>query len=204
MAEAPEIPLEDATATVRALLEAAKASRNPARNVALVRLMADVGIRPAEAANLSWGALLGPDGRLSGHCRWPAVKKGARRDVNLSPATLAALSDLLAGTSPSPQDRVFVSEFKHNGRNGSFSAASMTGLLRDLGRAAGLRISAYSLRHLALASEARAVIAAGGHGGDLLNFSGHKSLSSVQAYLDACSKTRAACDDARAQRAATY
>jgi integrase len=182
------------------LLAAAGTSRSPARDVALVRFTAETGARPCELAALTWRSFVDAGGTLTGRARWQTAKRGAVRDVALSEPTLKAIAALYGRVAGrvSLDAPVFTSE-----RRSAFKAQSMRHHLRSLAGKAGLSCSGYSLRHMALSEEAKAVIAAGGTGATLMRFSGHKSLSSVQHYLDAHDATIAECDRARAQRA-TY
>lgn len=186
---------------VSRLILAAQSTRNPRRDVALVRLLAETGARPCELASMTWRALVDASGSLTARCKWQTAKRGAVRDIPLSQPTLEAIAKLysrLAGKADLDSP-VFVSE-----RRNAFKAQSMRAHLKSLAAKAGLDASGYSLRHLAFDSEAKAVIEEGGTGQDLLNFSGHKALTSVQPYLDRHSSIAKACDARRANRVAGY
>jgi len=186
---------------VSKLIDAARMSRYPARDVALVRFLAETGARPIELARLTWRAFCDAEGKFTGRASWQTAKRGGRRDVAMSAATVEALMDLkarVAGRDPL-DGHVFRTE-----RNGPFAAQSMRAHLKTIAKRAGLHASGYSLRHLSFDAEAKAVVAAGGTGAALLGFTGHKSLSSVQHYLDAHDATRQATDAARASRCASY
>ncbi len=181
------------------LLAAAGTGRSPARDVALVRFLAETGPRPVELAALTWRAFVDASGALTGRAKWQTAKRGAVRDVALSEPTQRALGTLYARVAGRVvlDEAVFVTE-----RRAAFKAQSMRAHLKALAAKAGLTASGYSLRHAAFDAEARAVIAAGGTGATLMHFSGHKSLSSVQHYLDAHDAVAAECEKARAKRAA--
>lgn len=187
---------------VTALLAAAKDSRHSARDYALVRLLVDVGMRPTEAASLTWGALVDAEGQLTGRCVWRAAKRGKIRDLELSSSTLEALEALRTKESEfglKLHDPVFLTE-----RNGRFADQSMRVLLKTLAAKAGLQASGYSIRHLVFDGVAQTVVQAGGSGADLLAFTGHRSLASVGHYLDKHSKVQDAIAKARADRCAAY
>jgi integrase len=186
---------------VSRLLMAAASARNPRRDVALVRFAAETGARPVELASLTWRAFVDAAGSLTGRARWQTAKGGKVRDVGLSEPLQQAIATLyarVAGKAP-VDSPVFLSE-----RRGAFKAQSMRAHLKAIATRAGLNASGYSLRHMAFDAEARAVAESGGTGATLLAFTGHKSLTSVQHYLDVHDAAVAACDTARAKRVAAY
>jgi len=185
---------------VSRLLLAAQSGRNPRRDSALIRFAAETGARPSELAALTWRALLDAGGTLTGRAVWQTCKRGAVRDVALSEPLQRALAALYSTGRRRPFDSpVFLSN-----RRGAFKPQSMRAHLKALAAKAGLDASGYSLRHLAFDAEARDVLAAGGTGATLLGFTGHKSLSSVQHYLDRNSAVAAEVEASRHQRATRW
>ncbi len=193
-----------APADLSALLAAARETRHAIRDTALAYMLCDVAPRPCELADLTWRALVLADGKLSGRCRWQGAKGSERRDLALSPATLAALQALLDSLTAGGRRAldinapVFATE-----RNGEpFKAQSMSVHVRRMFARAGLKASAYSVRHSIFTAAARDVIALGGTHRDLMAFTGHKRLESVTGYLEDSPITGAAMVSARIARMA--
>lgn len=187
---------------VAALLEAARGSRHSVRDVALVRLVADTGMRPQEAARLNWSALCDAALVLTGRCVWQTAKRGGVRDMTLAPKTLEALENLRqreAEFGLKLDKPVFLTE-----RNGRFADQSMRAHGVALCAKAGLQASWYSLRHLVFDSAARVVVEAKGTAEDLRSFTGHKNISSVGNYLDKHSEVQARIMEANSERVAAY
>jgi len=187
---------------VASLLQAAQEGRHSVRDVAMLRLLIETGMRPTEAARLSWSALCDAAGDLTGQCVWQTAKRGNVRSLALSETTLGTLGALrqreaefgLRLDSP-----VFLTE-----RNGRFADQSMRAHLKALAAKAGLQASGYSLRHLVFDSVARTVVEHKGTAADLLAFTGHRSVQSVGQYLDKHSEVQKAIAAAQAERCASY
>ena len=162
-------------------------------------LLVELGPRPCELASLTWKALVDAGGALTGRMVWKSRKGGDVRDEPLSGRTLAAIADLhKAFRIESINRAIFTTQ-----RNGPFKDQSMRSHIISLGKTVGLAVSAYSVRHMVFDTEARAVLDHGGNGRTLTAFTGHKSLFSVQHYLDRHDAVRAEVSNSRHERMAT-
>lgn len=137
----------------RKLLAAARAQKNPAkvaRDVAMLRLMGDRGLRRAEVTSLDVknldlaGERIAVRGKgLSGQREW----------LTIAPQTVAAIhSWLLArtGLGLDSEGAVFVN-LAHGGGKRRITTAGVYEVLRSLGKAAGMkRCNPHGLRHAAV------------------------------------------------------
>lgn len=122
----------------RAVLRAAKRGRYPERNVAIVQMMAQAGLRIGEVVRLRTGDLL-LNGR-SGSCRVMGKRMKERR----VPLNLAARKALVAWLEQRGADEgaLFISQ-----KGGGLSVGGIQDVMARLMRAANVDGSAHQLRH---------------------------------------------------------
>lgn len=163
-------------AQVAALLAAARKSRFPRRNEALLLFMLDTGARASEVCGLRMRDLDLP-GR---HCIVTG-KGNKRRSLFLSPATLRALTAYLRDEPHGPDDPLFAS----HGRAAVGEPMTRSGLLQvmeRLGPVAGIeavRCSPHTFRHTFAVS----FIRNGGNVFSLQQLLGHTSLTMSNRYV---------------------
>ncbi|NQU22368.1 MAG: tyrosine-type recombinase/integrase [Candidatus Nealsonbacteria bacterium] len=163
---------------VRAVLHQA-GSRGDAkgiRDVALVRLLHDLGLRRAEVVGLDVA-----DVDLDARLVW-IVGKGQndREGRTLPEPTAAAVKGWLdaRGIEPGP---LFVN-FDRAGKGGRLSGRSVHRIVKRLGRQAGVRARPHGLRHAAITE---ALDRTGGDVRAVQKFSRHADMRTLQLYDDA-------------------
>lgn len=156
---------------LRALLRAAKQCRHSERNMAIVQLMAQGGLRVREVARLNVGDVQ-LNGR-SGDAR--VLGKGAKqRMVSLNLAVRKAVAAWLGVRGESDEEALFVSQ-----KGGRLAVRSIQEVIQSLMRHAGVSGSAHTLRH----TFAREYLSA--NGGDLVGLArllGHANLNTTAIY----------------------
>lgn len=161
----------------RALVEAARKTRYPARNVALVLFLLDTGCRASEACSLRYGDL-----DLDEHSCRVLGKGGKERLVCFGGETTLALWEWLRHHSREPADPLFPAlAGRHTGR--ALTRMGLRMLIRDLGRRAGIqgvRISPHTCRH----SFALNWLNAGGDSFTLQAFLGHTHPAMTSKYVN--------------------
>ncbi len=175
-------PLRDTrgpgTAGVRALLaELGRRPPGPARrrDVALVRLLFDLGLRRAEAAGLDLADL-----DLDAGCAWVKGKgRSGRVRLTLPGPTRAALSAWLAGRGSAPGPLFVALDRGHRGHR--LTGQAVYAIVRGLGEGAGVRARPHGLRHAAITA---ALDATNGDVRAVQKFSRHKDVRVLQRYDD--------------------
>lgn len=160
---------------VRKLMAAARAGRNPVRDLCLVRLLFDLALRRAEVCNLELG-----DVDLEG-ARLAVLGKGrrAREPITLPPCTVSALAAWISerGADPGP---LFPND-DHASVCGRLTGSSLYKIVRKLGDAAGIRARPHGLRHVAIT---RVLDLNGGNVRAAAKFSRHRDVRVLDRYDD--------------------
>lgn len=171
----PKVPVDQiqpfTPAQVKALLAAAKHSRNPRRDEALMLFLFDTGARASEACGLTVADMDISNRR----CR--VLGKGNKfRTLPFSAVTARALIRYLAEMKREPTDPVFLSE-----RGGAMGRYGLLEVFRRLGETAqieGTRCSPHTARHTAAITFLRS----GGNLFALKELLGHRELRMVSVY----------------------
>ncbi len=167
-------PLSDAHVT--ALLEAARKTRSPKRDTAILLLLLDCGLRASELCNLKMNDL---DVEVR---RCYVLGKGNKhRSVFFGRTTAKALWQYLRAERREPDELVFYAERGHKAKE-ALTRNGLGQLVRRLGAAAGVkavRCSPHSLRHTYAVSFLRA----GGNVFTLREALGHTNLQMTQKYV---------------------
>lgn len=155
-----------------ALLRAARRGRHSQRNVALIQLMAQAGLRVGEVASLKMGDLEISERK---GCVRVVGKRTKEREVCLNRAVRKSLSAWLEVRNGAQVDSVFVSQ-----RGGKLAVRSIQYAVSSLMQEAGVEGSAHSLRHTFAANylESNPSDLAG-----LSHLLGHDNLSTTLIYL---------------------
>ncbi len=162
----------------RALLAAAKAQKGDKalRDVALIRLLHDVGFRRGEALGLDVADVDLREGRLMvlGKAR------SQKEPVTLPEKTKEVLAAWLGarGIGPGP---LFVNFDRAGKGDGRLTGSAVYAIVSKLGKAAGFTIRPHGLRHLAITS---ALDATQGDVRAVQKFSRHKDLRVLNVYDD--------------------
>ncbi len=161
----------------RSMLAAAQGQRGPKalRDVALLRLLRDLGLRRGEAVRLDVEDL-----DLAGDRLFILGKARSQKEpVTLPAPTKAALEAWLAvrGSAPGP---VFVN-FDRASKGGRLTGSAVYFIVGSLGTEAGLTVRPHGLRHLAITS---ALDLTKGDMRAVQKFSRHKDVRVLNAYDD--------------------
>jgi integrase/recombinase XerC len=148
------------------------------RDRAMFRLLLDLGLRRFEVVGLDLEHLDLPGARVA------VLRKGKkeRRWLELPPKTVAALADWLEvrGTEPGPLFTGFA-----RGKGQRLDGDGLYRMVRDLGRAAGvLGLRTHKIRHSAITACRKRAHEAGIPIEQVLDFSGHADVRTLQVYLD--------------------
>ncbi len=148
------------------------------RDLALVRLLHDLGLRRAEAVGLDLEHLDIDGSRMS------VLRKGKTQQVWLTlPApTLTALKDWLDVRGDEP-GALFVG-FRGAGKGKRLSGGGLYRVIRSIGREAGVRVRPHGLRHTAITEAVKAAQANGMSLEEVLDFSGHADVRTLMVYRD--------------------
>lgn len=150
--------------------------RRAARDVAVVRLLHDLGLRRGEVAALDLADLDVERGLIK------VMGKGRREaEAFTVPApTLAALKEWVArrGDEPGP----LITNVDRRTKGGRLTGNGIHHLITTLGSAVGLKVRPHGLRHAAITS---ALDATGGDVRRVSRFSRHRDIKTVMVYDDA-------------------
>lgn len=169
-----------------AALKAARTTRYPARDRAMLLLSAKAGLRAAEIAGLTWPMLTTADGKLSDYIALAdtIAKKGSGRTIPLHPRLKAALTQL--GKTAGTQGHVIKSE-----RGERLTAGSVVNWFKALYARLGLEgCTSHSGRRTFITMAARRISRAGGSIRDVQMLAGHRNLRHTQGYIEPCSKAQ--------------
>lgn len=147
------------------------------RDLALLRLLYDLGLRRAEAATLDVEHLDLPGVRVA------VLRKGKTDRVwlGLPERTVVALKAWLAvrGEAPGPLFLGF-----RGGRGKRLTGGGVYRAVRSIGRAAGVKVRPHALRHTAITEAVKAAQANGMSLEEVLDFSGHRDVRTLMTYRD--------------------
>jgi integrase/recombinase XerC len=160
--------------TLRAVAEPGDAKA--LRDVALLRLLHDVGLRRGEVVTLDLA-----DVDMDRNCIWILGKGRTQREmITLPPPTLAALAKWISVRNPGPG--ALFHNFDRAGKGGGrLTGAGVYAIVRAAGEMAGAKVRPHGLRHLAITT------ALDGCNGDVRKvqrFSRHKNMQVLFAYDD--------------------
>ena len=162
---------------LRAMLEAAGAQPGPKglRDVALLRLLHDLGLRRSEAVRLDTDDVDLPGNRIL----IPGRGRSPKEPVSLPEPTRAALAAWLEARGPEPGP-LFVN-FDRAGKGHRLTGAAVYHIVGWLGAKAGLTVRPQGLRHLAITT---ALDRTNGDVRAVAKFSRHKDLRTLSRYRD--------------------
>ena len=162
---------------LRAMLEAAGAQSGPKglRDVALLRLLHDLGLRRSEAVRLDTDDVDLPGNRIL----IPGRGRSPKQPVSLPEPTRAALAAWLEARGPEPGP-LFVN-FDRAGKGQRLTGAAVYHIVGWLGAKAGLTVRPHGLRHLAITT---ALERSNGDMRAVAKFSRHKDLRTLSRYRD--------------------
>jgi integrase/recombinase XerC len=163
----------------RSLLQALAQRTDPKarRDLALLRLLHDLGLRRAEVVGLDLEHLDLAGSRLS------VLRKGKtdRLWLTLPAPTLAALKDWLSVRGDGP-GQLFAG-FR-GGKGKRLSGGGLYRVVRNLGRMVGVQVRPHGLRHTAITEAVKAAQANGMGLEEVLDFSGHADVRTLMVYRD--------------------
>lgn len=167
-------------AGVRSMLVALRAetTAKARRDLALLRLLYDLGLRRAEAVGLDLDHVDLAGARVS------VLRKGKteRTWLSLPPPTLDTLKAWLAVRGEAP-GALFLG-FRGAGKGKRLLGGGLYRTVRGIGRAAGVRVRPHGLRHAAITEAVKAAQANGMSLEEVLDFSGHADVRTLMVYRD--------------------
>ena len=161
-------------------LSAARKTRYPSRDRAMLLLSAKAGLRAAEIAGLTWSMILDASGRLTDEIALAdhIAKKGSGRTIPVHPLLRATLIRLRRESGS--KGHVIKSE-----RGQRLGAGAVVNWFRAHYARLGLQgCSSHSGRRTFITLAARRVARAGGSIRDVQMLAGHRSLKHTQAYIE--------------------
>jgi integrase len=179
-----------ASPDIRRLVNIAKGTRYPERDITTILLSAKAGLRACEIAGLTWAMVLDANDRLSWciEVRDSISKRGRGRIVPLNRELRQALITLYRYSSPDKDDPVIESE-----RGGHMRPMAIVNWFARLYRRSGLSgCSSHSGRRTFITNAARQVHRVGGSLRDVQQLAGHASLAMTQRYIEAHSTAKRA------------
>lgn len=166
---------------VRAMMERCleRDDRKGVRDYALLRLLFDLGLRRGEIVTLDLGHLDTEAGTIS------ILGKGKtqREILSMPRATSEALTAWIVerGTEPGA---LFLSCDYRKKSDGRLSSSGLYTSIRKIGADVGVRTRPHGLRHSAITAAVKAASDLGIPTPEVLGFSRHSSLSTLQIYID--------------------
>lgn len=150
------------------------------RDLAIVRVLYDLGLRCQETINIDLADL-----DEAGAVVWVLGKGRTSKELlSLPPATMASLRAWLAhrGTMAGP---LFLALGRRApGRHGRLTTRAIYHIVRKLGVRAGLRVWPHGLRHTAITEAVKAAPAAGIGLDEVRQFSRHRNVNTLLIYRD--------------------
>lgn len=170
--------------TVAKLIDVAGKHDDPAiaaRDVAMLRITFDLGLRVGEVVRLDVADL---ELQAEQPGVWVLGKKRARKVLlRLPPPTVKAIADWLAhrGKTPGPLFLSF-SHFRH--RDSRLCTRGAYRIMRNLGRQVGIHLHPHKLRHSAITQAVEQSVALGLSLDQVRDFSRHKTMNVLLTYRD--------------------
>jgi len=148
------------------------------RDVALLRLLHDLGLRRGEVAGLDFEDVDLEAGTVA------VLGKGRtqKENMTLSPEAKEALREWLTYRNASAGP-VFVN-FDRAKKGGRLTGTGIYFIVRDIGKIAGIKTWPHGLRHLAITEACKAAQANGIYLEEVLQFSRHKDVKTLMIYRD--------------------
>jgi integrase/recombinase XerC len=163
----------------RAMLDAlaGRTDAKARRDVALLRLLHDLGLRRAEAVGLDLDHLDLAGSRVS------VLRKGKTQRVwlTLPKATIEAINSWLAVRGEAPG--ALLVGFR-GGKGKRLSGGGVYRAVRGADRAVGVKVRPHGLRHTAITEAVKAAQADGMSLEEVLDFSGHADVRTLMFYRD--------------------
>lgn len=158
---------------------AQKNAQKAARDVALLRLMFDLGLRRAEVLGLNVEDYDAETRTIS------ILGKGRtqKQKLTLSPQSEAALREWI-GVRGSHEGAIFTDFDKARKSPGRLTMVGLTLVIRDLGAKVGIKLSPHKLRHSAITQACKLAQANGIDIEEVLDFSRHKDVRTLLIYRD--------------------
>lgn len=164
------------------VLQLARLTRYPERDLAIILLSVKAGLRACEIAGLTWAMALDANGRLGCvlEIRDGISKRKRGRIVPLNDKLRKALVTLYELSSPDRDDPIIELE-----RGGPMCPVAVVNWFARLYRRVGLEgCSSHSGRRTFITNAARMVHKVGGSLRDVQQLAGHSSLSMTERYID--------------------
>ena len=161
---------------IAALFDAARRSKNPKRDLAIIKFAVDTGVRASELCGLQMNDL-----DLGTQCCTVLGKGGKRRTIYFGRDTTKALCQYLKEQPRDDEDFLFLSD-RGAGAGDALTRAGllqMFGRLGKAGRIVGVRVSPHTARH----TFAVRFLQAGGNVFTLQRLLGHETLAMTNRYL---------------------
>ena len=174
-----------APASLERVLNKVRQGSFPQRDLVIVLLSARAGLRACEIANLTWGMVLDPKGRVAEtiDIRSVIAKKQSGRRVPVHPELRAALN-ALRKTSPLDNlrsDRPVILSARGSAMRSNSIVNWFVTLFREL-KLEGC--SSHSGRRTFITNAARKAHQAGASLRDVQMLAGHRSIETTQGYID--------------------
>jgi integrase/recombinase XerC len=162
------------------LLAAAQEQRGPKalRDVALLRLMHDLGLRRGEVARIDF-----EDVDLERNAVFVLRKKHLQKTLLTMPGPTVAALRAWMDTRTEKAGPVFVN-FDRAGKGERLTAVSVYRTVRGLGERIGIKTRPHGLRHLAITEAVKAAAENGIGLEEVRDFSGHKDVKTLLLYRD--------------------
>lgn len=173
---------------VTALLEHAESEARPTlrmRNLALLRLLFDLGLRVAEVTHLDVADYDAKQGGL-----WIKGKGRTRKErLQLPPPTCAALQNWLAIRGRAP-GQLLQSFSKNAAKDGRLCTRGVYRIVRNLGADIGIHLHPHMLRHSAITEAVNKSVGMGLSLDQVRDFSRHRNINTLLIYRDKQTNTQ--------------
>lgn len=149
------------------------------RNIAIIRLFYDLGLRRGELVRLNTEDL-----DLEAAALWILGKGRTQKEkLSLPEPTVTALKNWLA-VRKSESPALFLSFDRASKGSGRISSSGVYKVVRTLGQKVSLKIRPHGIRHDAVTSAVKAAQENGIVLTDVLKYSRHRNLQTLQVYVD--------------------
>jgi len=148
------------------------------RNLCIIRLFADLGIRRSELCNLKWEDYI--DDNI-----W-ITRKGDNEKTSLSiPISSALALDSWKELHPGTTEYIFCSLGRRTDQWGNpLSGKQLRKIVQRIGKQFGLKLNPHGFRHTAITEAMKLAQALGKPIESVLQFSGHQNLNMLMVYRD--------------------